>query len=204
MFFKYTEEQLNILKQKNDRVSLIIDEIGLIERPINTNHFATLVNQIIGQQISKQASKSIRNKFLETVKEVTPKNIMEINDETLKSCGLSQRKVEYIKNLSFFALENENFFKKINYLSDEEIFNSLIEVKGIGEWTIEMFMIFSLNRLNILSYNDLIIKKSLMRIHNLEKMDKKIFLNLKEIYSPYCSILSLYLWELNSRKDIVF
>ncbi len=202
MFFEYSNEQLCYLKSVDKKMELLIDEIGIIERNINPNHFLSLVNQIIGQQISNNASLSIRKKFMDLLNDVTPSTILSKSDEELRSCGLSMRKVEYIKNISLFALENQNFFENIYSLSDDEIYNSLISIKGIGQWTIEMFLIFSLNRENVFSYNDLVIKKSLARIHGLVDMDKVTFEKYRVLYSPYCSIASLYLWELNSRKDL--
>ncbi len=87
-------------------------------------------------------------------------------------------------------------------MTDDEIIKDLTKLRGVGVWTAEMLMMFSLNRLNILSYNDLIIKKSICRLYGLEKLSKKDYLYYKDLFSPYGSIASLYLWEFNQIESL--
>ncbi len=196
MHFEYSETEINYLKKQDEKLAFYINKIRMLQREINPNIFENFINQIIGQQISNKAYATVSGRIKNLLKEITPTNILKYDDDTLQQCGLSFRKVSYMKNIANFWQENKNL--DLQNLSNEEIIKTLTEIKGVGIWTVEMLLLFSLQRKDVLSYNDLVIRNSLMKLHNLESLTKKDFVKYKELYSPYGSIASLYLWELNN------
>ncbi len=175
-YIKYTNEQLNELKAKDKVIGEVIEKIGVIKRELSPDLFEALIRSIVGQQISRKAAFTVFNRLKERVG-ITPENIANADVLTIKECGMSLKKAEIIQDLT--------------------------KLRGVGVWTAEMLLMFSLNRLDILSYNDLIIKKSICRLYGLEKLSKKDYAYYKELYSPYGSIASLYLWEFNQLETMV-
>lgn len=197
--FEYGEKELEHLKNQDEKIGLLIDEIGFIERKIIPDYFSALVNSIAGQQISTKAAETIWRRILDKFGKLTPEKIISASVDELRSCGLSGRKVSYIQGIGEAVISNQLNFSEFPNLSDEEIVSKLIEIKGIGIWTAEMFLIFSMKRPNVLSYGDLGIRKGIMNLHNLDSLDKDEFDYYKKLYSPYCSIASLYLWEIANK-----
>lgn len=155
-----------------------------------------MIRSIISQQISNKAFASVYAKFLNIVGSVDSYSILSKTDEEIQKAGISFKKVEYIKNVCIEEISGSIDFENLRNLSDDEIIKTLSQIKGVGVWTAEMTLIFSLNRKDVLSYNDLIIRKNLMKLFKLETLNKKEFLAYKSKFSPYGSILSFYLWEM--------
>ena len=163
---------------------------------INTNQYHSLINSIIGQQISVNAASSIKNKFFSLDDNITPTKIIKINNRLIKKCGLSKQKTEYINNISIFFLKNKKFIKQIHNYDDEFIRNKLIQIKGVGNWTIDMFLIFSLGFNNIFPEGDLGFLKAISKAYNKNSPLDRDFLNkLKKRWSPYNSLATWYLWR---------
>ena len=182
---------------KNDKVlKSIIDSYPKDYLSINDNYFHCLINSIIGQQISVVAASSIKKRFYLLHKNITPINIMKINNKSFKKVGLSKQKILYIKNISVFFLENKKFIKNINKYNENEIKNKLILIKGIGNWTVDMFLIFGLGQSNIFPKGDLGFIKAISIAYK-----KKIPIsekNLNKLYNkwkPYNTIATWYLWR---------
>ncbi len=198
MIFEYTEKELEHLKSLDKNLAFYIDKIGKIKREINPNIFECLIYQIIGQQISNKAFSTIKGRVKNLLVEITPNSILSSKNEDIQKCGMSFKKVEYMKNIATFCKSDALDFDNLDAISNDDLINTLTQINGVGPWTVEMLLIFSLQRKDVLSYNDLIIKNNLMKIHNIEKMNKSTFDLYKELYSPYGSIASLYLWEINN------
>ena len=163
---------------------------------INNNHYHSLINSIIGQQISVTAANSIKNKFFSLNNNITPTNIIKINNRLIKKCGLSKQKTEYIKNISIFFINNKKFIKQIHTYDDEFIRDKLIKIKGVGNWTIDMFLIFSLGFKNIFPEGDLGFLKGISKAYNKNiPLDKNYLNKLKKRWSPYNSLATWYLWR---------
>ncbi len=185
---------------KNDSVlSTIIKKNGIINLSQHKNYFNALLQAIVGQQLSMYAARTINKRFLTYFKNrPEPASILETDDLKLRSLGLSNAKVKYVKDLSQKILSKEIVLKKLSKKTDDEIIAELTKVKGIGEWTAHMFLIFTLGRMNVLPYSDLGIRKAVMLNYHLKKMpdEKKIkSIAEKNGWHPYCSIVSLYLWR---------
>lgn len=198
-YFEYGEDALKHLKGRDKKLGKEIDKIGMIEREINSDLFSGLISSVISQQISTKAAITVTNRLMELVGELTPENLEIIEVEEIQKCGMSLRKAGYIKGIAQAAITKEIDFENLHKLSDEQVTKELTKLKGIGEWTAEMILIHSLHRPDILSYKDLGIRRGIMRLHELDELSEKEFEIYKDLYSPYGTVASLYLWEISSR-----
>ena len=156
----------------------------------NNNYAIALSNLIIEQQISFKAAITIKKKFDDLTKLLSNREILEIDNETIQSIGISFRKVDYIKNIiSFFENEKPDF----SSLNDKEISKKLCSIKGIGPWTSEMFLLFVFHKPDIFSFGDIALINSIKVNYNLNNHDEIKELTLK--WKPYRSIASLLLWK---------
>ena len=163
---------------------------------LNSNYFHSLINSIIGQQISVSAADSMKTKFFKLKRNITPQSVSKLSTTDLRKCGLSRQKILYIRNISKFFLQNKNFTKNINKYSEEEIYNNLIEIKGVGNWTIHMFLMFSYGSSNIFPTGDLGFLKAISKLYKVQLpiSERKLKLLYKK-WSPYSSQATWYLWR---------
>jgi len=154
-----------------------------------------LVESIISQQLSTKAATTIYNRFLSLFDSVfpTPEEILKIDIEKLRSAGMSYSKAKYIKNIAQAFKNKEIEIEKITKMSDEEVIKTLTKIKGVGKWTAEMILIFTLKRADVFSIGDAGLKRA---IKNLYKLEKDIdILKLSETWKPFRSLASWYLWK---------
>ena len=163
---------------------------------LNSNYFHSLINSIIGQQISVSAADSMKTKFFKLKRSITPQTVSKLRTTDLRKCGLSRQKILYIRNISKFFLQNKKFIKNINKTSEEEIYNNLIEIKGVGNWTIHMFLMFSYGSSNIFPTGDLGFLKAISKLYKVQLpiSERKLKLLYKR-WSPYSSQATWYLWR---------
>ena len=163
---------------------------------LNSNYFHSLINSIIGQQISVSAADSMKTKFFKLKRNITPQTVSKLRTTDLRKCGLSRQKILYIRNISKFFLQNKKFIKNINKHSEEEIYNNLIEIKGVGNWTIHMFLMFSYGSSNIFPTGDLGFLKAISKLYKVQLpiSERKLKLLYKK-WSPYSSQATWYLWR---------
>jgi len=165
------------------------DEIDALDR-YDDNFAIALCNLIIEQQISFKAAITIKKKFANLIKSFSNKEIIKLDSDTIKSIGLSYRKVSYIKNiLSFFEEEKIEF----DSLNDREITKKLCSIKGIGPWTAEMFLLFIFHRPDIFSFGDIALINSVKKNYGIENTSEIKKLTL--MWKPFRSIASLLLWK---------
>ncbi len=195
-YFNYTKEDLASLKKKDKRLGKVIDTLGFLDRELDSDIFSSLVRAIIGQQISTKAQKTICLRLQEGIKEISPKTIAQSSEELLQSFGISMRKVGYIKNIANKILSLELDIDLLYSLSDDDVCIELTKLNGIGIWTAQMLMIFSMQRKNILSYGDLGIQKGLRMLYGHKKITKELHLKYFKRYTPCNSIASFYLWAI--------
>ena len=198
MYYIYPEKAIEYLKAKDPQLKKAIDTIGLIQREVNPDLYFSIVSSIIGQQISSAAHKTILARLNAKVDQIKPMTIIELNDQELQSIGISNRKVSYIKELTSMVISDPTYFDDLNTLDDQMIIDKLIKIKGVGRWTAEMLMIFSLQRPNILSYDDLAIIRGLRMLYHHRKITLKLFKKYQRRFSPYNTTASLYLWAIAS------
>ena len=163
---------------------------------LNSNYFHSLINSIIGQQISVSAADSMKTKFFKLKRNITPQTVSKLRTTDLRKCGLSRQKILYIRNISKFFLQNKKLIKNISKSSEEEIYNNLIEIKGVGNWTIHMFLMFSYGSSNIFPIGDLGFLKAISKLYKVQLpiSERKLKLLYKK-WSPYSSQATWYLWR---------
>ena len=175
----------------NYLISKFSDKIDWGNR-FDTNNAKSIANLIIEQQISFKAAITIKKRFSELIKNKSNLEILTMSNEEIQSVGVSHRKVQYIKNIyQFFQNNNIDF----NKMSNQDVISSLTQIKGIGEWTAQMFLIFNLFRPNIFSPKDLGLINSIKINYQYNNLDKKDLEKLIKKWAPYNSIACLLLWE---------
>ena len=202
MKVNYWEEAKKELSIKDDILRKIINKSGNEYLSTSKDPFVTLFNSILGQQISVSAATSIKKKITSKVK-ITAKEIDRISEENLKNCGVSRMKISYLKDLSSKIINKEISFKDLYKLDDNEVIKYLTSVKGIGDWTAEMFMIFHLGRPNILPIKDIGIINSLVKMYGEDKKNinfEKYYL----LWTPWNTVASWYLWRNIDQKIISY
>jgi DNA-3-methyladenine glycosylase II len=167
---------------------------------LETNYYYRLVRAIIGQQLSVKAADTIEKRFVDLFggKLPAPEQILEKDIEELRAVGLSYAKASYVQDLAQHVLDGRLEFEKLPKLSNEQIISELVAVKGIGEWTAHMFLIFALGRLDVLPVGDLGIRagiRNLYRFEDLPTPAQIIELAEKNNWHPYESVASWYIWR---------
>ena len=166
------------------------------ERPVDA--YGALLRAIVGQQLSTKAARTIYLRVIDLFGGSTPspEQLLEAREEDLRAAGLSGRKTEYIRDLASHVLSGELELDRLDALSDEEVIAEIVAVRGLGQWTAEMFLLFHLERPDVLSGGDLGIRKAIQIEYGLEKMPPPTqVLEIGEPWRPYRSLASLYLWE---------
>ena len=195
-YFKYGESEIDELKAKDKKLAEVIDKVGMIQRSVIPDLFSALVNSIIGQQISTKAHQTIWERMQNALTNVTPESVLNLSDAELQSFGLSYRKVEYIKNLAEKVSTKQLDLSKLKSLTDDQVSEELSSLKGIGIWTAEMIMLFSMQRKDIVSYGDLAIVRGMRMLYHHREITPEKFRKYKRRYSPNGSVASLYLWAI--------
>jgi DNA-3-methyladenine glycosylase II len=155
---------------------------------------------IVSQQLSTKVADVIRKRFLNLYKgKPGPQQILDTPHETLRSIGLSAAKANYVHNVARFAIESGMDHKVLSKMSNEEIIEYLTKIKGVGRWTTEMLLMFTLGREDVFAADDLGIQQAMISIYKLNKTDKKKLredmLRISEKWSPYRSFACLHLWQ---------
>lgn len=195
-YFIYGQAEIDELKSNDKKLAEVIDKIGMIKRGVNPDLFSALINAIVGQQISTKAQKTIWKRMQTALIEVNPESILSLSDTELQSLGLSFRKVEYIKNIAEKVHTRALDLSKLQFLTDDEVCSELSKLKGIGIWTAEMIMLFSMQRKNIVSFGDLAIVRGMRMLYHHREITPEKFAKYKRRYSPNGSLASLYLWAI--------
>ena len=192
--------------KKDPKFAKIIMQVGDYNVKITKNRYQSLVESIISQQLSGSAANSIIKKFRKLYKSKFPKprDVTKTSDSKLRTTGLSKMKIVYIKELSKKIESKELNMRKISTQSDEQVIEVLTDVKGIGRWTAEMFLIFSLGRLDILPVGDLGLKKGIQSMYSLKELpEKEQIEQLAESWKPYRTVATWYLWKSLQKFDTI-
>ena len=195
---------VNFLK-KDPVLCKIIKNIGEFRIKIRKNRYKALIEAITYQQLTGFAASAIMNRFTKLYSRFPkPIDVLNTSDSKLRSTGLSKMKIRYIKELSRKIERNELTINSISKLDDEEIIERLTQVKGIGQWTAEMFLIFSLGRLDVLPLNDLGLKKGIQQAFSLPELpEPKQMEKIAEGWKPYRSVATWYLWKSLQKFDSI-
>lgn len=195
-FFVYGSKETSYLAQRDKRLGEAIEKIGPIQREVIPDLFEALVNAIIGQQISTKAQKTIWQRFTDTLGEITPRALLAYPPQDIQQLGISKRKTAYILGIAEKVADGSLNLPELGEKSDEKVCRTLSTLKGVGTWTAEMLMIFSMQRPNIMSYGDLALHRGLRMLYHHRGIDEKRFRMYHRRFTPYASVASLYLWEI--------
>ncbi|MCD7949189.1 MAG: DNA-3-methyladenine glycosylase 2 family protein [Erysipelotrichaceae bacterium] len=196
MYFPYGDKEITYLKSKDKKLGEAIDKIGIVQRPILPDIFTGIVYNIIGQQISTAVLNTVWHRLNEKLNIINVDSILSLSREELKSISITYKKADYILGIAQKIKNNEYSLAALYDMSDEEAIKSLSSLKGIGRWSGEMILIFSMQRKDVLSYDDLAIQRGMRMLYHHKKIDKKKFNRYKKRYSPYGTIASIYLWAI--------
>ena len=198
---RYLDVKLAVkyLSRDND-LKTLIDHFGVITLKRRRNYFKSLLRSIIYQQLSSKAAGTIENRFLELYnasRYPSPEEVLKTPAEVIQNVGISRMKTEYIRGLAKVIVDRDIRLDKLTELSNDEVGTVLKQVRGIGQWTVDMFLIFSLNRPDVFPLNDLGIQKGLMLFLGRAKyLDRESMLSYSEKWKPYRTLVSLYLWKI--------
>lgn len=172
-------------------------EVPKIKKGRSEGHFNTLAKSIVYQQLSGKAAQTIYNRLLDKCGgKITPENLSRLSEKSYKSVGVSRQKASYLKDLSLKILSKEVNTRRHNRMKDDDIIAELTTVRGIGKWTAQMFLMFSLGREDVFPTGDLGIRKGFMRLLSLDKEPSEAHMETtSERWKPYRTYLSLILWR---------
>ena len=188
-------------------MAAVIRKAGVFKLSRNRNYFLVLCKAIIAQQISTKAAESITRRFqaLFTVQNPTPKEVVRISKLKLRNVGLSGQKVKYLKDLGARFLDGSIRPHRLTYQNNEEVIETLTSVYGIGRWTAEMFLIFSLNRIDVLPLGDLGLKAGIKKIYNMRSLPSpKKMLALGKKWHPMETVGTWYAWRIQDAEIITY
>ena len=192
----FWQKAKKILSKKDNKLSKIIKSYPDDFLFSKSDPFYTLARSIVGQQISVKSAQSVWNKLEIKIIRIKPKIIATTHSGTLKSVGLSRQKVGYLKNLANAFIEKKIKIKTWEKMTDEEIIQDLIQIKGIGRWTAEMFLIFNLCRADIFPLDDIGMIKGLCKLYDIPyPTERKTIINIGKKWKPYRSVATWYLWR---------
>ncbi|MEC7985064.1 MAG: DNA-3-methyladenine glycosylase 2 family protein [Myxococcota bacterium] len=184
--------------QKDPVLKPVIASITLGDVKPSKSPFTALVHSILSQQLSTQSAAAILRRFQAHVPHpCQPASILNISTQALRGMGLSGRKASYCHNIARHKQTNPRFWNGIHHHSDQEIIDELTTITGVGIWTVQMLLIFNLDRPDVFPVGDLAIRQAMGRLYNIDVSQKESWPRLEDIarpWSPYRSIASRYLW----------
>jgi DNA-3-methyladenine glycosylase II len=186
---------------KDKVMKRLIKDHGDMELVKKKNAYLHLCLSILSQQLSTKVARVIRDRFLDLYegKFPTPQQIVDTPVTTLRGIGFSNAKASYIHNVARFAMEQGMEDRKLNKMSDEEVIDHLVPIKGVGRWTVEMLLIFTLGREDVFAVDDLGIQNAMVNLYGIDKTDKKKMkaemLEIAERWRPFRSYACLHLWR---------
>ena len=198
------EKGLTHLRRVDPVMKTLIRKAGPYRLQCRRDRFQSLVSSIISQQISGSAARSIRQRLFDHVapEKLQPENLCSLSPDVLRSLGLSPQKASYLLDLGNRVASGELRLDTLGRLGDDQVIEQLIRVKGIGVWTAQMFLMFSLGRPDVFPHDDLGVRTAIRNLYRLEELpDKSTSHRIAEPWRPYASIASWYCWRSLELKD---
>ena len=198
-----TKAGLDFLK-KDKEMQFLIKKFGRPDFNPGQDYFQSLLRSIVFQQLSGKAAQTIYERLVSLIPKTSnlcPNEILKLNKDEMRKAGLSFQKINYVRNLADYFENNSLQKNNVEKMTEEEISKELIQIKGIGQWTVDMFLMFTLNRADILPYKDLGIQKGIMKIFKMKNLpSKKEMENCSRKWRPYRTIACWYLWRIADDK----
>jgi len=199
----YSEEAVEHLRGADDTMRRLIDELGPLDtegrmRGRPQDAYGALLRSIVGQQLSTKAARTIYERMLALFdgKTPTPQQLLDADPDAIRAAGLSRPKISYLRSLAEHVISGELELDRLGEMPDEDVTREVTAVKGLGQWTADMFLIFHLGRPDVLPVGDLGVRRAAERAYGLEVIPSAEDLEaLGERWRPYRSVASMYLWR---------
>ncbi|MEQ8324001.1 MAG: hypothetical protein RIC15_11310 [Vicingaceae bacterium] len=177
----------------------VLDKVELRLPVVNTDIYLNLLKTIVEQQLSTRAAEAIWSRFLDHFSPYPyPDTVLATGKEDLRGLGLSYQKAGYIRNIAEFTMHQDLSFDYVNRLDDARAAEHLVQIKGVGNWTAQMILMFSLGRTDVFPMDDLIIRNAMIQLYKVESQKKQLYLELEAIaghWRPYRSYACYVLWD---------
>ena len=196
MYFQYGDYETTFLTSKDKRLGRAIQQIGHINREVDSDLFSAIVHHIIGQQISTAAQATIWSRLLTAAGTVTADSLTSLGRDRLQQIGITYKKADYILDFAKQVKSGTLNLEQLWSLSDEEVIRELTKLKGVGVWTAEMILTFCMQRPNVVSFGDLAIQRGMRMLYRHRQIDRTKFERYQKRYAPYGTVASLYLWAI--------
>ena len=201
-----TPSEIKAHLQRDAKLAPIVEELPFPVFDPHRKVFTSLLSSIISQQLSVKAAATIHGRFLDLFPDQQPtaEHLMQLSTEDLRGAGLSRQKSSYIYNVAEFFAQENLMNESYEGWTDEEIVKKLIQIKGVGKWTVEMVLMFTLHRPDVLPVDDLGIQQAFEKLYNLDLSQKKKVLHeqmfkIAEPWKPYRTYASTYLWRFKDK-----
>jgi DNA-3-methyladenine glycosylase II len=195
-YFQYGEKEIVHLKKADRKLAEVINRTGMIQRRVTPDLFTALVHAIVEQQRPTNAHQTVWKRMSKKLGEISPEMIDGLSMETIQQFGITFRKAAHIKSAARKIVTGKLDINALYSMTDEDVCAKLTELGGIGVWTAEMLMMFSMQRPNVLIYDDWAIRRGLQMLHHRREIDMETFNRYRKRYTPYASVASLYLWAI--------
>lgn len=200
--FEYGDQELDYLRERDPLLGGLFERFGPVKRKVIPDLFQGICHTLLGQQISGAQRDTIWGRFcdlLDTSGGLSPQAVAASDRQDLQSIGTSFRKVDSLQEIANRIIDGRLNLEHLATLPDDAFRDQITEVKGVGPWTADMLLIFSLQRKNIFSIKDLGIRRGITRLYGCETISASFAKELAQRYTPYGTVASFYLWELASR-----
>ncbi len=196
MIFEIRKQDKEALCRQAPEIREIVEQADLCSFECCGDLFTALVQSIVSQQLAVKAADAIFRRLESLLGEITAERLLAAEFDSLRGCGLSGRKIEYLRGIAEAAISGVIDFDELAKKSDAEVIAELVKLKGVGVWTAEMLLIFARGRPDVLSFKDLGIRRGIMMLNHLDSLDESEFEYYRKRYSPYGTLASLYLWRI--------
>lgn len=199
--YENTSKKCQILIENDPKLKHLFDQVKTVTVKIDDDYYQSLLFTILSQQLSSKVATVIINRFIDYYEgNPLPEKIMMTEEESLRKIGLSYQKISYVKSLSQHLLDKTVDFSQIEMMTNQEINEMLMKVKGIGPWSIDMFLMFSLGREDVFSSLDLGLRNAVKKLYHNENLSQKEIEEISLKWEPYRSIVSHYLWHMHDQN----
>lgn len=194
-YVEYGDDAVAYLSERDLRMADAIARIGHVWRVRDDDLFQAVVHSIIGQQISTRAQATVWARMRDGLGTVDAAHVAAASVEELQAFGMTYGKAGYIRDFALRVQDGSFDITAVERMDDDEAIEALAALRGVGRWTAEMILTFCLNRPDVFAYDDLAIQRGLRMLYHHRKITRKLFERYRRRFSPYCSVASLYLWE---------
>jgi len=188
----------NYLSKRDPILEKLVRKHGIVTLPPKEDPFTKFVKIIVNQQLSNKAASTIFSRLESRLSKFNPTFIEKLDDNVFREAGISKQKASYIKNVAKIFLDNKDIEKHLVSLDDYKLEKFLTSIKGLGQWSSSMYMMFNMHRLDMFTHGDVALNKSIKHMYNIDvknKLDLPKLKKLEKLWSPYKTIACLYLWK---------